>query len=217
MSNLEEIIKSRRSIRKFKAEPVPLKVIEELLDIARYAPSACNIQGWRFIVITDEKIKEEIFNNGGSILIKQSPQAILFLYDNRTDNPEYRDDLQSAAAAIQNFLLLAQERGLGGCWINHLPKKKTLQKIFNLPIYLEPMALVIFGQPLNPATFSVPRKEKIEEMIGINKSNFKPLMRQPKNLYFIKFLKRLYYYFPKPLKKLLNNFLDKRFVKKFDN
>lgn len=217
MANLEQIIKARRSIRRFKPDLVPIEVIKETLDSARYAPSACNIQGWRFIVVTDERIKSEIFDNGGNILIKNSPQSILFLYDNRTDNEEYKDYIQSASAVIQNFLLLTKDKGIGTCWINHLPKKKVLQRIFKLPRHLEPIALVIFGYPLNLNNYEVPRREKIEEMLAVNNSDFKPFERQVGSIKYLKIFKKIYYLLPKSIKKLLNKYLDKKFVKKFDN
>lgn len=214
--DIKTLIKERRSVRKFKPELVPLEEIKEMLDVARHAPSACNYQCWRFIIITDQKIKDEIFDNGGSIVVKNSPQSILFIYDNRTDNDEYKDYVQSTCAAIENFMLYAKSKGIGTCWINHLPKKKILQKIFKLEDHYDPIAMVAFGYPeKEPA--EVPRKEIIDEMVGINAGNFKPIERNVKSIMVRKVLRKFYYKLPKFIKKPLNNFIDKKLVKKFDN
>ena len=57
---LQKAIKKRRSIRVFEERPVEKEKIEKIIDAGIQAPSACNVQGWRFIVITDQKIKDEI-------------------------------------------------------------------------------------------------------------------------------------------------------------
>jgi len=213
---IANFIKERRSIRKFKPEPVPLEEIKEMLDVARYAPSACNIQGWRFIIVTDDNIKQQIFDNGGSIAVKNSPQSILFIYDNRTDNNEYQDYVQSACAAIQNFMIYAKSKNIGTCWINHLPTKRVMRKIFNLQSYYEPIAMVVFGYPETEPT-AIPRKEDIEEMVAVNNSNFLPFKDRAKNLKSRTFLRKIYYLLPGFIKKRINNLIDKKFVKKFDN
>ncbi|RLE62491.1 MAG: nitroreductase family protein [Thermoprotei archaeon] len=57
MCNILEIIKSRRSIRKFRPNPIPRELIEKILEAARWAPSAHNAQPWRFVVIRDYQMK----------------------------------------------------------------------------------------------------------------------------------------------------------------
>ncbi len=214
---LEEAISHRRSIRRFQPEKLPVPLIKEMLDLCRHAPSACNIQGWRFIIVTDEKLKQEIFDHGGSIVIRDAPQTILFLYDRRTDNTEYKDYIQSASVAIQNFLLIAHSRGIGTCWVNHLPRRKILQRIFRLPKYYEPIAAVILGYPSQERTVEMKRKFNIEEITALNKEPLN-LKEEKKKFYHTKrFFRRIYYILPKPIKKLLNKFLDEHFVKKFEN
>ena len=60
MENLFEIIKGRRSIRKFKPDPVPEEELREILEAATWAPSAGNTQEWRFIVVRDPGLKREL-------------------------------------------------------------------------------------------------------------------------------------------------------------
>ncbi len=214
---LEEAIRQRRSIRRFRSDKIPVSVIKEMLDFCRHAPSACNIQGWRFILVTDERLKQEIFDHGGSIVIRDAPQAIIFLYDKRTDNTEYKDYIQSAAAAIQNFLLIAHSKGIGTCWINHLPRRNILRRIFNLPEYYEPIAVVILGYPSQERAVEMKRKFNIEDILTLNKEPFNLKEEKKKFHHTKRFFRRLYYLSPKPIKKLLNKFLDEHFVKKFEN
>ena len=116
-------IKTRRSVRKFKKDPVPMDLLKNIIEMATWAPSATNRQGWRFIIIDDSRIKQEIIDNGGAVIINNSPCGILVIYDENTRNFRYRDFIQSGAAAIQNLLLAAHNYGLGACWVcNCQPK-----------------------------------------------------------------------------------------------
>ncbi len=59
-SDCLELLLTRRSIRKFKPDQIPKETILKILDVARYAPSTRNAQPWIFIIITDEKVKNEL-------------------------------------------------------------------------------------------------------------------------------------------------------------
>ncbi|MGB9854320.1 MAG: nitroreductase family protein [Candidatus Bathyarchaeales archaeon] len=65
--NVAELIKSRRSVRKFKPVKIPREVVEKILDLARWAPSAHNSQPWRCVVIDDEKVKEKLAKEMGEM------------------------------------------------------------------------------------------------------------------------------------------------------
>lgn len=213
------IINSRRSVRNFTAEPVDKNLIAKIIDVATRAPSACNIQGWHFIAVDDEKIKQELVDRGGSIIIKNAPTGILVLYDNRTKDTEYNDYIQSAAAAIENLILAATYYELGSCWLCHLPTKRQLRKIFSIPSYFDPIAYILLGhKQKEPA--EVPRKYKTEDLVSYNKFQPNPFYKnlsRPSTV-FRKLLVKIYYLAPLFIKKrFLNKFLDKHFVKKFEN
>jgi len=215
---LENLIKTRRSIRNFTDQEVDLKLVKKIIELGTHAPSACNIQGWHFIIIKNQKIKNKIVDLGGSIIIKNAPIGILVLYDKRTKNTEYQDYIQSASAAIQNILLSAHAHNLGACWICHLPPKKELRKLFKIKKYLDPIAYIIMGHPKNEVQ-SVKRKYELEEIISIDKFYRKtPIETSEKYLILKKSLYKFYQYTPLWFKKLfLNKFIDKNFVKKFKN
>lgn len=215
----EEVIKKRRSIRKFKNQPVEKNLVEKLITAATLAPSACNTQGWKFIIVNNDELKKEIFDAGGSVLIKNSPLGILVLYDNRTLNLDYQDHIQSASAAIQNINLAATNIGLGTCWICHLPTPKKLRKILKMPAYYSPVAYILLGYPeIEP--HNMPRKYDLRQVMSYNE--FSPNWPKEKiniiTLNIKRLLIKIYYFTPTFIKKIfLNRVLDKNFVKKFKN
>src|SRR3989338_2346758 len=138
---LEEVIATRRSIRRFTNQPITQEILEKIITAGNFAPSHCNSQAWKFIVVDEETIKQELVKRGGSPIIKGAPYGILVLYNTaESDNLEYQDWLQSASGAIQNMLLTIHNLGLGGCWICHLPRKKSLKKILNIKSPYSPVA-----------------------------------------------------------------------------
>jgi len=212
---LNEAIRTRRSTRIFSDKKLEEGTLEKIISAGQYAPSHCNTQGWKFIFIDDAKIKNEIFENGGSFVIKNAPYGILVLYNTAlSDNLEYKDWIQSGSAAIQNMLLTIQDLGLGGSWIAHLPQKKTLKKILKIKKPYSPIAYIIFGYPKkNPD--QIKRKDKISDIYSINKfiwpKEKTSLKTQTKRL-----LRKIYFRLPKFAKKTIHPIVDK-FVKKFSN
>lgn len=144
---LRDAIFGRKSIRKFTDKPVSIEDIKQLIQAATYAPSACNQQGWKYIVITDAALKDKIYELHYSRLIKESNVGILVLYRNDLSYNYlmYKDHIQSAAASIQNILLLAYDMGIGSCWVCDLPPQKILRKLFNIPKYYDVIAYVALG------------------------------------------------------------------------
>jgi len=216
---LPEAIKARRSIRVFADKEVEKEKIQEIINLATFAPSNCNIQGWRFIIIDQDEIKGKIVNAGGAIIIKNAPVGILVVYDNQSKNYEYKDYIQSASAAIQNIHLAAKNYGLGSCWICHLPSHRVLRKLLNIPNCFTPIAYVILGYPKSEPV-NVPRKYSLDQVMSYN--TFSPHLAINKvsrlKIVIQKILVRIYYLTPLFIKKaFLNKLIDSNFVKKFKN
>ena len=143
--NLLEFLKSRRSIRRFKPDPVPRDLILKVLDIARYAPSAHNSQPWRFIVVEDPSIKEELANiHGGAKPLRSAPQAIVVVSDKNASPDSYLIDGANAAIYIQ---LAAHALGLGTVWIQTMRNIRDIRRILDLPENLVPVAILAIGYP----------------------------------------------------------------------
>ena len=143
--NLLEFLKSRRSIRRFKPDPVQRDLILKVLDIARYAPSAHNSQPWRFIVVEDPSIKEELANiHGGAKPLRSAPQAIVVVSDKNASPDSYLIDGANAAIYIQ---LAAHALGLGTVWIQTMRNIRNIRRILDLPENLVPVAILAIGYP----------------------------------------------------------------------
>lgn len=215
--NLKEALEIRRSMRQFSDKLVPEELINEIIRLAVCAPSACNAQNWHFILIDNRKLIKSICDHGGSVTLTTAPVIILVLYNNQTANVEYADHVQSASAAIQNMLLAACDQGLAGCWICHLPGKRVLRRLLDIPTYYDPIAAVALGYPETPPV-AVPRKYKLSEIISYNKFERCNTVKEKGAFIFKRLLLALYRRLPVGVKKVfLNKFLDKNFVKKFDN
>ena len=98
--DLLKAILNRRSVRFYKKNQISLSTIKKILAKAIWAPSSCNKQAWRFILISKEFFRKKLIENGTAFFVKDAPVLILVLYDNRTDNNEYQDHIQSASALI---------------------------------------------------------------------------------------------------------------------
>ena len=216
--DIKTSILNRRSIRKFKNNVPEKDLILEILDVARWAPTHCNTQDVKFIIVDADKIKQKIVDMGGSVVIKNAPIGILVLYSNLSDNLEYLDYVQSAAAIIQTTLLYAYSKGLSTCWIAQLPKKSDLRTLFNIPPTYDPIAYILIGYPEREPK-PVPRKHKIEDIIAYNTFDFdlKASILNDKNIKLKKIVRGIYYKLPTIIKKLVNPLVDKLFVKKFEN
>lgn len=153
----QEVVFGRRSVRNFLDRPIDKEKLNQLIEAAIHAPSASNKQAWKFIVIDDENIKKTICSMNGSVvkagseIILRAPIGIVVLYRNDVSKNyiQYRDTIQSAAAAIQNMQLMAYNIGLGTCWICKLPLQKTLKKLLNIPRVYDVIAYVALGYPKN--------------------------------------------------------------------
>jgi nitroreductase/SAM-dependent methyltransferase len=164
---LEKAIKGRRSIRRFKKKGVQRKKILEIIDAARWAPSACNRQLWEFVVVTSEVIKEELVKKAGSMsFIKRAPVVIVVLYDNKF-NLKQHANYQSAAAAIQNILLKAYELGLGSVWLAGIGNQNTIRKVLDIPDNFDVVAFVALGYPSEKPM--PPSRRPIKEIIHFEK------------------------------------------------
>ena len=149
--NIDEIIKGRRTVKKFFSRSVTFEKILKILDAADHAPSAGNSQNWRFIIITDKKTKKSLVSIcDNQKLIEESPVVIAVFSDNLKLKTLFGDKadfygIQNCAAAIQNMLLKAHDLGLGSTWIGKFNEEK-LKEILNVE-FQDPQALVCIGYP----------------------------------------------------------------------
>lgn len=213
---LDNIIKRRRSVRRYTENRISDTDIEKIIESGMWAPTACNKQDYRFIYLNSKKEVEEIYKMGSAHFLDKCNQAILVLYYNQIDNTEYHDDVLSAGMVIQNMLLKATEMNVGTCVIANLPSKSRIRKHFNIPSYYDPIALISLGEIVKEPKIMT-RKFTVEEVLDINifdnEKNQKT--QSPKlKLWVRKILRKIYIRLPKT--KLLKKMVDK-FEKKFEN
>jgi nitroreductase len=174
---LKIAIKERRSIRRFKNRSISKKIVKELIDSARWAPSACNKQLCRYVIVTNKSIRDKIMEETGAIsTIKTAPVFIVVLY--RSDfSFQHHSNIQSAAASIQNMLLTAHSLGLGTVWIAGIKNKEKIKKMLRIPKNYNICAFVPVGYPDEKPT--APEREKIDEVVGFNRFGFRKEIEYP--------------------------------------
>jgi len=148
LMKLLDIIRSRRSIRKYKPEPVTDLVINEILEAGRWAPSGLNNQPWRFVVIKDKSFKEKLSTmTNYSSIVSGSDFCVAVFYHNPSGYHREKD-IMSIGACIQNMLLYAHFLGIGSVWLGEILKNKDrITEMLGISISNEFMALLAFGHP----------------------------------------------------------------------
>jgi nitroreductase len=148
-----EAIKGRRSIRAFKNQAVPAEIVEKLIDAARWAPSAGNIQPWEFIIVRKPEIKRRLAEAAlDQTFIEEAPVVIVVCADEDSSSIGYGVRgkilycIQDTAAAIQNIHLAAYSLGLGACWVGAF-KEEEARKILKIPHGVRPVAIIPVGYP----------------------------------------------------------------------
>ena len=159
---LIEVIKTRRTIMKFKPDPINVNQVIEFLDAAIFAPQHRFHEPWRFLVVADEgrtKFSTNITKDmtadektkvGDAIIrfFTKAPVIVGVIMPKPLNQDEYLEDLQAVAAMIQNFSLLVHEAGLGTAWktppyIKHVKLIET----FGVRAQEELVALIQVGIP----------------------------------------------------------------------
>ena len=150
---LLEIIKNRRSIRTYKKQDLPPDVVAKLLEAARWAPSAGNVQPWAFVVASSQKIKQSLSLAAyGQKSLEAASIVIVVCADEGLAEERYGERgktlfcLQDTAAAIQNILLTASSLGLGSCWTGAF-KEEAVRQVIKAPKQMRPVALIPVGYP----------------------------------------------------------------------
>lgn len=148
-----EAIYGRRSIRSFEKKGVPMGLVERLLAAACQAPTAGNLQPWRFYVVRGSDLKEKLVGAAlGQRFVAEAPVVIVVCADLNVASWGYGERgrslyaLQDTAAAIENLLLAAYTEGLGACWVGAFNESEASQAL-NLPAHLRPVALIPLGYP----------------------------------------------------------------------
>jgi nitroreductase len=151
--NLFEVIRSRRSIRQFKPDPIARETLKRLVDAGRLAPSAANLQPLEFVIVDDQEGRNKIFSclkwaayivPSGNPLQGQEPVAYIIVLVNlkiREKGFEY-----DAGASIENMILVAREESIGSCWLISIDREK-IAEVLGVPQGYRVDAVLALGHP----------------------------------------------------------------------
>jgi nitroreductase len=153
-------LKTRRSVRSYKPDPVPAKIVEDIVDCGRLAATARNRQPWEFVVVTDAPTRRklaELIDTGR--FLAESPVCVAVLCK------ETKYYLEDGSAAIENMLVAARAHGLGSCWVagDKKPYVATVDEILGVPAGYKLVGLVALGYAAEQA--HLPPKRPLTEVL----------------------------------------------------
>jgi len=145
-----EVMKARRSIRKYKPDVIPGENLRMILEAARLAPSASNAQPWHFIIVRDQKMKEFLAKSVGDQDFVADASVVVVVLGNRDNAPYWY--LQDPMIAAEHLVLAATALGYGTCWIgalaDYVPENTdAVKKALKIPKNESIVCLVTIGVP----------------------------------------------------------------------
>ena len=168
-----EAIITRRSVRRYQGKPVEWDKVITILEAGKFAPSAGNLQNFKFVAVRDEDIRKQIAESclqqtwmteaPVHIIVLSEPEKIKRFYGIRG---ERLYDIQGGGAVIENMLLTAHSLGLGSCWVGAFDEGK-IRDIQNLPEDIAVHGIVTIGYSAEKP--QMPPKYRIEHIVFIEK------------------------------------------------
>ena len=179
MADLMEVIKERRSIRKYEEKDIPGELVNRVLEAVRWTPSWVNTQCWEIIIITDQSLKEKLQatiskGNRAAKSIVAAP-VVLAICGRLEKSGYYKDKVSTKfgdwymfdlGLATQNLCLMAHYLGLGTVIVGLFDHDRAKQ-ILNVPEGYELVVLIPMGYPAK--TPSAPKRREIEEFTHYDK------------------------------------------------
>jgi len=151
------MIRTRRSVRRYKDEPIPKEHLQTIVDAGRLAASGCNHQPWHFVVVTDKAMIGN-FRAVNTWIVEASAVIVVVM------DPKSRWWVEDGAAAIQNMMLASKALGYGSCWVEGdiLEFEEHVKSLMGVPAHLRAMALVPIGVP---AETPHPKKKPLKAVL----------------------------------------------------
>jgi len=155
-----EAIKTRRSIRSFRAQPISDEDAVKILEAARWAPSGGNRQAWAFIYVKDPQVLRMVKNCSTGFYGNAAAAIVIGLQDGARSI-----GLLDVGFAAENIILAAQSLGIGSCPIASF-NKEAVKKVVNGPEGWEPILLVSLGYP--DSVPNPPAKKTLSEVVYLD-------------------------------------------------
>ncbi|MBN2336143.1 nitroreductase family protein [Candidatus Bathyarchaeota archaeon] len=146
--NVFDAIKTRRSVRRYKPEPIPKEHLKQILEAARLAPSAGNRQPWRFVVATDPVLKKKLGVVARNQTWISDAGAIVAALAMDPKNPEVYEMWaeRDVMTAVEHMVLSAWELGYGTCWLGAFTEEKV-KELLGVPEEMKVIVLLSIGVP----------------------------------------------------------------------
>ncbi|BEQ13398.1 nitroreductase family protein [Desulfoferula mesophila] len=168
-----QAILARRSVRSFSQEPLERGFLEDLVAVARLSPAAANLQPLEYVVVTQPELCEEIFGclkwaaytaPVGTPDEAHRPTAYVAVAVRQEYLPSVGSDYD-LGAAVMAMLLLAQDQGVGTCWIHSINGPRA-SKLLGLPPELKLDSVIALGRPAEePTTVDLSPEQVGKEVI----------------------------------------------------
>jgi len=174
-----ELIKSRQSDRKYSNQPVEKEKVERIIEAGRLAPSACNAQPWKFIVVDQPELLSKLADAASAKLlgmngfVDQAPVMIVVVREQANfssrigatiKNKDY--SLIDIGIASQNICLQAEAEGIGSCMLGWFDEK-LVRKTLSIPKSKRVELIITLGYSLNEKRGK--RRKPKDETISYNK------------------------------------------------
>jgi nitroreductase len=169
--NFLELAKKRCSVREYDSRPVEKEKLEHVLEAARLAPSACNMQPWLFMVVQNPEILQKLYFCYEREWFRTAPACIVICgnhkisWKRKFDNKDHCD--VDIAITTDHLTLAATEAGLGTCWICAFDPDKCRNALGLTDSDLEPIVIIPIGYPAKKDVWETTAKnrKKAEEII----------------------------------------------------
>jgi nitroreductase len=192
-TELLQLIKNRRSIRKYSRETIPMEIVYKILEAGRYAPSGANVQPWIYVVVNDDKLKAKIreeteeverkFHEKASLHLKKwmkeqkitpvksflTEAPVLVVVAGLNKAPYW---LESTWISIAYILLSIESQNLGT--LTYTPIETVfLNKLLNIPDDYRPVAILPIGYPAERPSPETRTRKPLKQMVYLNRCNDK--------------------------------------------
>ena len=148
----EKLISERYSVRSFKNEHLPQEVIDKILDAGHKAPTGCNFQPQRILVLNTDEAVERLKNCTKCHFNAPCAMLVCCNLEESWKSP-YNGDLSAPIDAVivtTHMMLEAHNLGVGSCWVMHFDPL-AMKEAFNIPDNIKPVALLVMGYPSDDA------------------------------------------------------------------
>ncbi|MFW5856101.1 MAG: nitroreductase family protein [Bacillota bacterium] len=137
----EKLLRERRTIREYTDQEIDSKTLENIVDIARFAPTGNNVQPWEMVVVTDEKKLKKITDYKDQ---NRSAKAAIGVF-----MEDKKHNVKDASALTTYLNLAATAEGLGACWLNVYQKEyeDEIKEMLNVPEEYTLFSFVTLGYP----------------------------------------------------------------------